>query len=398
MKIAMLDPSLFTGRYDDGLCAALAHQGHDIALFGRPMRATDAITPFGYEYRPRFFRWSERLGGVLGDGGAFRAAKAIDYGITSLIGPIGRIARADVAHVQWMPLASADRHLLRRLKRRTALVHTVHNATPYHGGDRRSAIQGRGYRALLDEFDALIVHGAATHDALIAQGISPSVLHVVPHPPMRLKLADAATMADVPDPVLPRILFFGTIRPYKGFDLLVQACLALWKAGLKFQLAVAGKPFMDVQPLFGRVEREGFGGNVLFDLGFLKEDRLDAHLRKADIIAFPYRSIDSSGAFLSALHYGKAMVASDAGMFRSLPLSDDGEPAVALAQAGSAPALAEALLPLIESAAMRQSAGARARALGTHLGNWEDMAVRTAEVYRQAVAGWQAIAGRQARR
>jgi glycosyltransferase involved in cell wall biosynthesis len=41
-------------------------------------------------------------------------------------------------------------------------------------------------------------------------------------------------------------------------------------------------------------------------------------LRKSDIIAFPYRHIDSSGAFLSALHYGKAMVASRVGMFAGL--------------------------------------------------------------------------------
>ena len=31
----------------------------------------------------------------------------------------------------------------------------------------------------------------------------------------------------VADPAIPRILFFGTIRPYKGFDLLIDACLSL---------------------------------------------------------------------------------------------------------------------------------------------------------------------------
>ena len=68
MKVAMLDPSLFTGRYDDSLCAALAGQGQQVTLLGRPMRATDAISPRGYVYRPHFFRRSEALRARIGEG------------------------------------------------------------------------------------------------------------------------------------------------------------------------------------------------------------------------------------------------------------------------------------------------------------------------------------------
>lgn len=384
MKVAMLDASLFTGRYDDSLCAALAMAGHDLTLFGRRLRATDAIVPAGYTYRPRFFPLSERLRPVIGEGAPFRAVKAAEYGLDCVAGPIGAIGQADVSHVQWLPLAAADRHLLRRLRGRTALVHTVHNAKPYHGG-RSAAVQAAGYRALLDMFDALIVHGRPTREALIEQGLAADRIHIVPHPPMRIAQADADALAAVPDPKLPRLLFFGTIRPYKGFDLLVQAALALWRAGARFELAVAGKPFMEIGPLFNRIEKEGFGDNVIFDLGFLEEQRLDAHLRKADIIAFPYRQIDSSGAFLTALGYGKAMVASDAGMFGALPLDEDGEPAVTLVETGHAPALAEALLPLVESAAQRSLAGQRALRLSRRLGNWDETAELTTRVYEAAL-------------
>lgn len=381
----MLDPSLFTGRYDDSLCAALAQQGHGVTLYGRPTRPTDAIVPDGYAYQPRFFPLSERLRPTIGEGAPFRILKAAEYGLDCLLGSIGPIAAADVAHMQWLPLAAADRHLLRRLGRNMALVHTVHNATPYHGGGS-VAVQAAGYRALLDQFDALIVHGAQTRDALLEQGVDPALIHIVPHPPMRIAQADAASLAAVPERKAPRILFFGTIRPYKGFDLLVEAALTLWRAGLDFELAVAGKPFMDIAPIVARIEQEGFGGHMIRDFGFLKEERLDAHLRKADILAFPYRHIDSSGAFLTALGYGKAMVASDAGMFGSLPVRDDGSPAVALAPAGNAPALAQALRPLIEDAARRAAAGAGALELADKLGSWRDTAERTAGVYAQAIA------------
>lgn len=374
MKVAMIDPSLFTGRYDDSLCAALAQAGQDVTLLGRPMRATDAIVPRGYRYVARFFRASEALRRRLGDGRVFRLAKAAEYGATCAVGGLGALAASDVAHVQWLPLAPADRLMLRRLKGRMALVHTVHNADAYHAD---AGVQGRGYRALLDLFDALVVHGDTTRDALARQGIDPAHIHVTPHPPMRLAAAGPDDLAAVPDALLPRLLFFGTIRPYKGVDLLIDACLSLWRAGHGFELALAGKPFMDIGPLLARVRDAGFARHLIADLGFLTEPRLDAHMAKADIIVFPYRHIDSSGAFLSALHHGKAMVTSDTGMFATLPAD-----VAVRAPAGNAAALAQALLPLLESAAIRQANGARSRAYGEAMGNWKDMALATIGIYR----------------
>lgn len=378
MKVAMVDPSLFTGRYDDSLCAALGDAGADVTLFGRPMRDTDAITPRGYRYIPRFFRHSEGLRDWLGEGRAFRLFKAAEYGATCAVGTLSALSRSDVVHVQWLPLAPADRLMLRRLKGRAALVHTVHNADAYHAD---AGVQGRGYRELLGLFDALIVHGGTTREALERQAIPPYRIHLTPHPPMRLAKAGPDDLAAIPDPAVPRILFFGTIRPYKGVDLLIEACLSLWRAGNRFELVLAGKPFMDIGPLLDSVRAAGFADRLIADLGFLTETRLDAHMAKADIIAFPYRHIDSSGAFLSALHHGKAMLTSDTGMFGSLP--DD---VAARAPAGNATALAQALLPILESAAIRQRLGARARAHGEEMGSWKDMALATIGIYRSVLA------------
>jgi len=377
MKVAMLDPSLFTGRYDDSLCAAMAEAGEEVTLLGRPMRPTDAITPQGYRYASRFFRHSEALRERLGEGRAFRLLKAAEYGLACAVGGIGDLLRADILHFQWLPLAPADRMLLRRLKGKATLVHTVHNANAYHAD---AGVQARGYAALLDMFDALIVHGDTTRQALVRRGVPAERIHVTPHPPMRLALATSKDLAAVPDPKLPRLLFFGTIRPYKGVDLLVEACLSLWRAGHGFELALAGKPFMDIAPLMDSIRRAGFGERLVTDLGFLREQKLDAHMAKADILVFPYRHIDSSGAFLSALHHGKAMVTSDAGMFASLPE----EVAVRFA-AGNASALAQALLPLIESPAIRRARGGQARAHGEQMGDWKDMALATIDIYRKAM-------------
>jgi len=379
MKVAMLDPSLFTGRYDDNLCAALAGEGVDVTLLGRPMRPTDAIIPQSYTYKPHFFRRSEALRTRLGEGRAFRIAKAAEYSLACALGEIGLLIDVAIVHAQWLPLAPADALLLKRLKGRTALVHTVHNADAYHAD---AGLQGRGYRTLLNQFDALIVHGDTTRAALVGQGIDPARIHVTPHPPMRLAPATPADLAAIPAPIVPRLLFFGTIRPYKGIDILIEACLQLWRAGHAVAVVLAGKPFMDVAPWLDAVRQAGFADRLVTDFGFLPESRLDAHMVRADIIAFPYRHIDSSGAFLSALHHGKAMVTSDAGMFGQLPAD-----VAVRARAGNAPELAQALLPLIESAAIRQGYGARARAYGDDMGTWKDMAVATIGIYKTVLAG-----------
>lgn len=377
MKAVMVDPSLFTGRYDDCLCGALAERGHDVTLLGRPLRETDAIVPDGYHYAPRFFRVGERLRGALGEGRFARAVKAVDYAVDCQIGSLAALA-GDVAHFQWLPFAMADRWLLGRLARRTALVHTVHNTRPYHG-DRAAIAQARGYLTLLPLFDALIVHGERTAEALLAQGVDRSRIHLVPHPPMQLAAARPADLAALSASAAPRILFFGTIRPYKGLDLLLQACLTLWREGLDFELAIVGKPFMPVEPFLGAVHGGGFGHRLITDLAFVTEQRLDAHLRAADILAFPYRAIDSSGAFLSALRYGAAMVTSDAGMFGELP----GDVAVRF-PVGRADALAAALRPLILDEALRQRSGRAAMAYGKAHHGWGEAALLTEQAYLAA--------------
>ncbi|MBB6122800.1 glycosyltransferase family 4 protein [Sphingobium subterraneum] len=384
MKVAMVDPSLFTGRYDDSLCAALARTGADVSLLARPMRDTDAIQPEGYSYQTRFFGLSERARGVLGEGAVARAAKAAEYLLDARFGPLTDHAAADVVHVQWLPFASADAVWIERLLARPgrpALVHTVHNVAAYHGD---AGVQGRGYAALLGRFDRLIVHGEESRTALIAQGLARDRIAVIPHPPMTLAQAREQDLAAVPDPVLPRLLFFGTIRPYKGFDLLIDACIAQWRSGARFELAVAGKPFMDIAPLLDAVRSAGFGDRLILDLGFLHEERLDAHLRKADIVVFPYRHIDSSGAFLSALHYGKAMLCSRVGLFAHLPEVRDG-PAVVSCAPDDRESLAAAIGSLVGDAALRASFGQRALALRDAMGDWDAAARATLALYAQAM-------------
>ena len=124
MKVAMLDPSLFTGRYDDGLCAALAGQGADVTLYGRPMRPTDAIVPHGYRYAPHFFRRSEALRTRLGEGRAFRLAKAAEYALACRAGRYAAVCAGGHSPCPMAPARPRRRHA-------AAPPESAHHARPH---------------------------------------------------------------------------------------------------------------------------------------------------------------------------------------------------------------------------------------------------------------------------
>ncbi len=385
MKIAMLDPSLFTPRYDDALCAALARSGAKVTLFGRPLRPTDILTPASYSYRDSYFRIGEAIRARFGDRVPVRAFKAVEYAARSVINPFDPTA-FDVVHSQWLPVAPVDARILRSIASKVPTAHTVHNVEAYHGiGD--AAVQGRGYGAMLGRFDALIVHGQTSRAALIERGIDAAGIHIVPHPPIRLARAEDRT----PDTRSgrKRVLLFGTLKAYKGIDLMVAACLKQWSAGQNFELAFAGNAFVDFTPLIETIRSAGFGDRLVVDLGFLTEQRLDAHIRAADILAFPYRAIEASGALMAALHYGKAIVASDVPSFWELNSRSAGQ-ALALFRSGDADALARTLGDLIDNATMRRLLGEAAVRLDGALPDWDDAAALTLDAYRDAITRWRA--------
>src|SRR5262245_27260348 len=55
MRIALIDPSLFTWPYDATLALALQARGHEVAIFGKPIDAAEAGPAYPL-LRPHFYR------------------------------------------------------------------------------------------------------------------------------------------------------------------------------------------------------------------------------------------------------------------------------------------------------------------------------------------------------
>jgi glycosyltransferase involved in cell wall biosynthesis len=178
---------------------------------------------------------------------------------------------------------------LRDLSRVAPLVLTVHNAKP-HGSLMQRTLQDCRRTAILRYFQAIIVHSQFTKQQIVAKNWAPADrIHVIPHGVLDYYLSlDGSSQTEQPPPFHQTVMFFGNIEAYKGLDVLIRA-FALLPEDLRArtQLLVAGSPNTDVVSL----------------------------QKPATIVALPYRAIDQSGVLMTAMAFGKAIVASRTGGF-----------------------------------------------------------------------------------
>jgi glycosyltransferase involved in cell wall biosynthesis len=111
------------------------------------------------------------------------------------------------------------------------------------------------------------------------------------------------------------ILFLGSVRRYKGVDLLLQAVRHLDD---DVHVLVAGncidaKYQQEIEQI---IEQWSLKKKVTLELGYLTEERVSQLLGAADVLVMPYRKIDQSGVLFAALRHGLPVIAFDVGNLR----------------------------------------------------------------------------------
>jgi glycosyltransferase involved in cell wall biosynthesis len=312
MRVAMIDPSLFTLPYDRALMDGLTLAGHEVTLFGR-RPGPDDNSACGVTLVDAFYRFSNRRPIAALPSKLRLGVKGLDHlwSMWRLIRVLHR-ARPDIIHFQWLPLPLVDRQMLARLRHIAPLVLTVHDTNPFNG-DPSSRLQAHGFLDCLARIDRLIVHTAQGHARLVNQGIPLERLSVVPHGPL-----DGPAESPGDDPMQGDLTFmlFGKIKPYKGADTLIEAFARL-PTGLRdrAKLRIVGKPYMDIEPLHALVRARDLASRVSIEPRFVPDDQVSTLFTPGTVAVFPYREIDSSGVLAQALAYARPVVASRIGCF-----------------------------------------------------------------------------------
>jgi hypothetical protein len=159
MKLAVIDPSLFTIPYDAALCDALVDAGAELRLYGRGFRDGESM-PGRTRVIPHFYAASERLRSAL-PLKAVRLLKGVEHTADMLrLKRLLAADRPDVIHFQWAPLPAVDKRLMASFSAIAPTVLTVHDTTPFNGSPN-SSLQQMGALAVFGAFDQLIVHTEA---------------------------------------------------------------------------------------------------------------------------------------------------------------------------------------------------------------------------------------------
>ena len=206
-------------------------------------------------------------------------------------------------------------------------------------------------------------------------------VRVIPHGAFDYltRLADESPLPDELAAVEgPVVLFFGLLRPYKGIDVLIDAFARL-DAGA--ELWIAGMPRMPIEPLREAAKRAA--GRVRFIPRFISDPEIPALMRRADVLALPYREIEQSGVLYTGLAFGKPMVLSAVGGFVEVAREHR---AGRLVAPGDADELAGALEQLLSDPAelRRLADAARAAAEGPY--SWDSVARQTLDAYNDLLA------------
>jgi len=379
MRVLVVDPPLFTLPYDRHFARALAKRGAEVTLVGRPLRGfEDSLEAEPFRFLPLFYRRAEN---ARSEAWRTSAPRRLLKGLEHVFGlrALERLCaaeRPDVLHLQWLVLPLLDRWALRRIGRHAGLVLTVHDSIALQGAKNASWAQLWGDRRSRLIFDRYVAHTEHTRERLRAIGVEDRKISVVPHP--LLPVGDpGAAAAPVAPGEGPEILFFGQIKPYKGVDVLVEAALRLAARGCRFTVTVVGRPYEPLDALQAKIEAAGAGTHFRFDLRHVPDDALAAYLARADLVVFPYRHIDASGALTLAIAAGKPIVATRVGVFAEPPNRDQ----LTLVPPDDPAALAEALEPLVRDPAAREVLGQRVRHLQEGIPSWDRFAEACLGVY-----------------
>ena len=379
IRVAMVDPSLFTLPYDAALARGLQHAGCQVTLHGRARHPEDGACD-GVDLAPHFYPFAEsrtvrKFPKVLR-----LAIKGFDhFASMARLWQRLRASPPDIIHFQWLPLPLIDGKLLARFRRIAPLVLTVHDTDPFNGNPA-ARLQRMGVQHALSGFDRLIVHTSQGRERLLQQGASALTTVILPHG--SLSSARPASADPMRGPIT--LMLFGKIKPYKGADILIAAFAALPPAlRADVKVRIVGQPYMDLAGLRAQALALGVAQSVLIEPVFVADEDIDALFGANTIAVFPYREIEASGVLSFAIANGRPIVASRLGGFAEM-LIDNVHGLVV--PPNDVSALRDALSSMLADREFAAACGARVAGLAANFPQWNEIAQQTLRLYQDIAA------------
>lgn len=106
-------------------------------------------------------------------------------------------------------------------------------------------------------------------------------------------------------------LYLGTIRPYKGLDILIESFKGLELNNTK--LIIVGKA---LDPVFLAQIQSNKNQSIQIIEGFIPKNELQTYFNAADLVILPFKEVENSGSAILAMGFKKPIVAPRIGVLR----------------------------------------------------------------------------------
>jgi glycosyltransferase involved in cell wall biosynthesis len=390
IKVFLMDVWCYVPYYDRYLCEGLARENIEVTL--------GSVCPY---QDPKYFVRN----GLLNDPGLIDLIPKLGISndttrrvlmlVESCINMAALLARftiskPDIVHVQWIPLVRRlpfEMWFLRAVRKLgIKLVYTAHNLLPHDTGTALVPIFRNVYR----EMDAIICHTDEAKSRLIREfSVDPERVTVIAHGPLlhdaklRSVQASKAQLSVPENKVL--VVWQGIVRSYKGLDFLVESWRKVDAIRLNAHLLIAGTGESGLlEAIKEQVQRLHLQESVRLDFKFIPDEELPTYYQASDILVYPYKEVTTSGALMTALAYGKPIVATALPAFKEV--LKDGKTAF-LVNYGDVDALADALTRLIRNSKERERLARGVATSDKFENSWTHIARQTRQLYTAVLQG-----------
>jgi D-inositol-3-phosphate glycosyltransferase len=258
---------------------------------------------------------------------AGKASRVIKYYLRLI--RYGWIARPKIFHILWNDrLEFFDRTLLmlyyKVCGKRIAM--TVHNVNAGRRDLNDSMMNRIGLRSQYRLCDHLFVHTDRMRRELVEEfGVRDRAITVIPFginnnvPETDLTSEQARHRLGIKG-TERALLFFGTIRPYKGLEHLVDAFERVAARSINYRLIIAGKPTRAPDRYCAgiqqRIDRSDRRSQIIRRLEYIPDSEVEVYFKAADVLLMPYRDVFQSGVLFLGYRFGLPVIATDVGSLR----------------------------------------------------------------------------------
>ena len=237
--------------------------------------------------------------------------------------------KAKIFHILWNnKVQFFDRTLLMLYYKMLGkkIVFTAHNVNAGKRDGNDSFLNRLTLKAQYRIADHIFVHTELMKKELLQEfGVKSSAVTVIPFginnsvPNTDLTPAEAKQRLGIENGT-KTVLFFGSIRPYKGLERLVPAFLKVAEHNPDYRLIIAGQVRKGceqyLQNILQEVDAHPSRDQVIKMLHFVPDSETELYFKAADVVVLPYVEIFQSGVLFLAYSFGLPAVVSDIGSFR----------------------------------------------------------------------------------